>query len=117
MVQKHFKDKELASIRAEKMREATLRKIAANMSREVKAFWGNAQKLFEWRVRQKLEKKRKEALDQHLQFIVDKTEKYSTLLAESLAETASGQVTIGLCKGFCVKQNAYSYRILILFYI
>ena len=82
----------MATIRAEKAREANLRKIAANMAREVKAFWANAQKLFEWRVKQKLERKHKEALDQHLQFIVDKTEKYSTLLAESLAESASGQV-------------------------
>ena len=93
MVQKHFKDKELGVLRAEKAREANLRKIALNMAREVRIFWGNAQKLFEWRVRQKLEKKRKEALDQHLNFIVDKTEKYSTLLAESLAENASGQVS------------------------
>ena len=92
MVQKFFKDKELNALRAEKAREANLRKIALTMSREVKGFWGNAQKLFEWRVKQKLERKRKEALDQHLNFIVDKTEKYSTLLAESLAESASGQV-------------------------
>ena len=93
MVQKHFKDKELSALRAEKAREANLRKIAASMAREVKVFWGNAQKLFEWRVKQKLEKKRKEALDQHLNYIVDKTEKYSTLLAESLAENVSGQVS------------------------
>ena len=92
MVQKHFKYKELSALRAEKAREANLRKIAATMAREVKVFWGNAQKLFEWRVKQKLEKKRKEALDQHLNYIVDKTEKYSTLLAESLAENVSGQV-------------------------
>ena len=92
MVQKYFKDKELGALRAEKAREANLRKIASNIAREVKIFWGNAQKLFEWRVKQKLEKKRKEALDQHLNFIVDKTEKYSTLLAESLAENNSGQV-------------------------
>ena len=85
----------LAVARAEKAKEAHLRKIAANMAREVRLFWANAQKLFEWQVRQQLEKKRKEALDQHLNFIVDKTEKYSTLLAESLAESAnvSGQVS------------------------
>ena len=95
MVQKHFKDRELAVARAEKAKEAHLRKIAANMAREVRLFWANAQKLFEWQVRQQLEKKRKEALDQHLNFIVDKTEKYSTLLSESLAESAnvSGQVS------------------------
>merc|ERR1719320_1186812 len=59
------------------------------MSREVKNFWSNVNKLFEYRVKIQLDAKRKEALDQHLNFIVDKTEKYSTLLAESLAENNS----------------------------
>jgi len=89
MIQKHFKDKELAVMRAEKAKEANLRRIALMMSREVKSFWGNVNKLFEYRVKIKLDAKRKEALDQHLNFIVDKTEKYSTLLAESLAENHS----------------------------
>ena len=61
------------------------------MSREVKTFWGNVNKLFEYRLKIKLDGKKKEALDQHLNFIVDKTEKYSSLLAESLAvETGGG---------------------------
>jgi len=89
MIQKHFKDKELSVMRAEKAKEANLRRIALMMSREVKSFWGNVNKLFEYRVKIKLDAKRKEALDQHLNFIVDKTEKYSTLLAESLAENNS----------------------------
>merc|ERR1712083_405296 len=89
MVQKHFKDKEMAVLRAEKAREANLRRIAGMMSREVKNFWSNVNKLFEYRVKIQLDAKRKEALDQHLNFIVDKTEKYSTLLAESLAENNS----------------------------
>ena len=110
MVQKHFKDKELASLRAEKAREANLRKLASNMAREVRTFWGNAQKLFEWRVKQKLEKKRKEALDQHLNFIVDKTEKYSTLLAESLAENASGQVVFSSIVHQCFVCSAIVFR-------
>jgi len=89
MIQKHFKDKEMSVLRAEKAREANLRRIASTMSREVKNFWSNVNKLFEYRVKIKLDAKRKEALDQHLNFIVDKTEKYSTLLAESLAENNS----------------------------
>ena len=61
------------------------------MSRDVKTFWGNVNKLFEYRLKIKLDGKKKEALDQHLNFIVDKTEKYSSLLAESLAvETGGG---------------------------
>merc|ERR1712096_516873 len=68
---------------------ANLRRTAGMMSREVKNFWSNVNKLFEYRVKIQLDAKRKEALDQHLNFIVDKTEKYSTLLAESLAENNS----------------------------
>ena len=85
MIQKHFKDKELAVARAERTREANLKKIALTMAREVKTFWSNVNKLFEYRLKIKLDSKKKEALDQHLNFIVDKTEKYSSLLAESLA--------------------------------
>jgi len=36
-----------------------------------------------------LEEKRKKALDQHLSFIVDQTEKYSTWLAESMNKTGA----------------------------
>ena len=76
--------------RAERNREANLKKIALTYAREVKTFWGNVNKLFEYRLKIKLDGKKKEALDQHLNFIVDKTEKYSSLLAESLAVEASG---------------------------
>merc|ERR1719341_384393 len=84
-------DRELSVARAERNREANLKKIALTMSREVKTFWGNVNKLFEYRLKIKLDGKKKEALDQHLNFMVDKTEKYSSLLAESLAvETGGG---------------------------
>ena len=86
MVQKHFKDKEMAALRAEKAKEANLRRIASIMAREVKNFWGDVNKLFEYRLKVKLDAKKKEALDQHLNFIMDKTEKYSNLLAESLGD-------------------------------
>ena len=89
MVQKHFKDREMAALRAEKAKEANLRRIASLMAREIKNFWGDVNKLFEYRLKSKLDAKRKEALDQHLNFIVDKTEKYSTLLAESMADNVN----------------------------
>ena len=41
-------------------------------------------------MRLQLEAKRRQALDEHLNFIVDKTEKYSTLLAESLQQESAG---------------------------
>ena len=86
MVQKHFSDKEAALVKAEKAHEANLRRIASFYAKEVGRFWGNVDKLFEFTVRTQIEQKRKQALDQHLNFIVDKTEKFSTMLAESLAD-------------------------------
>lgn len=42
------------------------------------------EKLVEYKQNTRLEEKRKKALDQHLSFIVDQTEKYSQLLAEGM---------------------------------
>lgn len=42
------------------------------------------EKLVEYKQTTRLEEKRKKALDQHLSFIVDQTEKYSSWLAESM---------------------------------
>ena len=86
MVQKHFQDRRSAQTRAEKQDEMARRKVAAFMAREVRQFWGNIQKLFEYRLQSQLEVKRKQALDVHLNMIVDKTEKFSSLLAESLGD-------------------------------
>ena len=81
MVQKHFRDKESALIKAQKAHEQNLRKIAAFGAREVRTFWKNVEKVFEYTVKTQIEAKRKQALDQHLNFIVDKTEKFSSLMA------------------------------------
>ena len=60
-----------------------------SIAKEVRNFWGNVEKLFQYSVRTQIDQKRKQALDQHLNFIVDKTEKFSTMLAESMAEPGS----------------------------
>ncbi|XP_044733035.1 helicase domino isoform X2 [Chrysoperla carnea] len=84
MVQKYFQDKAVAAQKAEKAQELQLRRIAAYMSREVRQFWQNIEKVVEYKQQTRLEEKRKQALDQHLSFIVDQTEKYSQLLAEGM---------------------------------
>lgn len=84
MVQKHFQDKALAAQRAEKAQEQNIRRIAAFCAKEIKNFWNNVEKLVEYKQNSILEEKRKKALDQHLSFIVDQTEKYSQLLAEGM---------------------------------
>jgi E1A-binding protein p400 len=47
--------------------------------------------LVEYKQQTRLEEKRKKALDQHLNFIVGQTEKYSTWLTEGLNKTDGPQ--------------------------
>lgn len=89
MVQKYFQDKALAAQRAEKAHEQNLRRIAAFCAKEIKNFWSNVEKLVEYKQNTRLEEKRKKALDQHLSFIVDQTEKYSQLLAEGMNKSVT----------------------------
>lgn len=84
MVQKYFQDKALAAQKAEKAQELHLKRIAAYVAKEIKVFWSNVEKLVEYKQQTKLEEKRKKALDQHLSFIVDQTERFSQQLAEGM---------------------------------
>nr|XP_045582866.1 helicase domino-like isoform X2 [Procambarus clarkii] len=88
MVQKYFQDKALQAQKAEKEQEMRTRKIAAYIAKEIRTFWGNVEKLVEYKVTTKLDEKKKKALDQQLSFIVDQTEKYSSWLAESMNKPA-----------------------------
>ncbi|XP_058840254.1 helicase domino [Topomyia yanbarensis] len=87
MIQKHFQDKAMAAQRAEKAQELQLKRIAAFVAKEIKIFWGNVEKLVEYKQQTKLDEKRKKALDQQLSFIVDQTEKYSQQLVEGMNKT------------------------------
>ena len=48
--------------------------------------------LVDFKQQTKLKEKRQQALDQHLSFIVDKTEKYSSLVAESMNKSALASI-------------------------
>lgn len=93
MVQKHFQDKAMAAQKAEKAQELQLKRIASFVAKEVKIFWSNVEKLVEFKQHTKLEEKRKKALDQHLSFIVDQTEKFSQQLAEGMNKTKTDENT------------------------
>jgi len=90
MVRTYFQERAQAAVREEREHEQARRRAAAFAAKEIRTFWGNVEKLFEFRLRRQIEKKRKHALDQHLDFLVGKTEKYSSLLAESLATSGLG---------------------------
>ncbi|XP_063620676.1 helicase domino, partial [Cydia splendana] len=83
-VQKYFQDKAAAAQKAEKAQELQLKRIAAFAAKEIRTFWLNVEKLVEWKRSRRVERARKEALDEQLSIIVDRTEQYSRQLAASL---------------------------------
>jgi E1A-binding protein p400 len=89
MVQNYFKEKETAAQKAEKAQEQNLKRIAAFIAKEIKTFWANVEKVVEIKQHTRLEAKRKKALNEKLNFIVDQTEKYSQQVAEGMNKTAS----------------------------
>ncbi|XP_069134718.1 helicase domino-like isoform X2 [Argopecten irradians] len=84
MVSKYFQELEQKEIRAEKEEAQKLKRIAGQIAKQVREFWTNVEKVVQYKQQTRNEEKRKKALDLHLNFIVDQTEKYSTWLTEGL---------------------------------
>lgn len=85
---KYHQDKDAVVLRAEREHKQRLRKIAATMAKEIRAFWTNIEKIVDFKQDTLLDKKRKQALNLQLDFLVEKSEKYSTLLSEGLTATS-----------------------------
>jgi len=94
MVTNYFKELEQKEMRAEKEEAGKLKKIAGQMSKMVKEFWTNIEKVVQYKQTTRLDEKKKKALDMHLNFIVDQTEKYSSWLTAGLK--AEGSTTSSL---------------------
>ncbi|EEC16922.1 E1A-binding protein p400, putative, partial [Ixodes scapularis] len=95
MVLKYHQERDLKAERAEKEELQKLRRIAGQVAKEIKLFWANIEKLVEFKQQTRLEEKRKKALDLHLNFIMDQTEKYSSWLREGMADRLA--LTSALC--------------------
>ncbi|PIA31865.1 hypothetical protein AQUCO_04700010v1 [Aquilegia coerulea] len=78
-----------------KEEEQRLRKVALNISKDVKKFWMKIEKLVLYKHQLELEEKKKKALDKQLDFLLGQTERYSTMLAENLVDMPSP------CKPVC----------------
>lgn len=89
MVQKYFQDIEQKELRAEKEETMKLKRTAAQLAKMVKEFWSNIEKVVQYKQNSRLDEKRKKAMDLHLNFIVDQTEKYSSWLSEGLTGQTS----------------------------
>ncbi|KAJ8043053.1 Helicase domino [Holothuria leucospilota] len=88
----YHRDKQAKEIKAERDEANRLRKIAANIAKEVKQFWINIEKVVQYKQQSRLEEKRKKALDMQLDFIVGQTEKYSSWLTEGLNLSEKGSM-------------------------
>ncbi|KAH7651995.1 DNA helicase protein [Dioscorea alata] len=69
-----------------KEEEQRMRKVAANISKDVKKFWMKIEKLVLYKHQLELEERKKKALDKQLNFLLGQTERYSTMLAENLVD-------------------------------
>ncbi|XP_056171035.1 protein PHOTOPERIOD-INDEPENDENT EARLY FLOWERING 1 isoform X3 [Syzygium oleosum] len=69
-----------------KEEEQKLRKVALNISKDVKKFWMKIEKLVLYKHQLEVDEKRKKALDKQLEFLLGQTERYSTMLAENLTD-------------------------------
>ncbi|CAK7357000.1 unnamed protein product [Dovyalis caffra] len=72
-----------------KEEEQRLRKVALNISKDVKKFWVKIEKLVLYKHQMELDEKKKKALDKQLEFLLGQTERYSTMLAENLVDKPS----------------------------
>uniref|UniRef100_A0A915JA00 HSA domain-containing protein n=1 Tax=Romanomermis culicivorax TaxID=13658 RepID=A0A915JA00_ROMCU len=68
-------------------KEKELKRVASFMAREIRQFWNSVEKVVEYKTENIIEAKKKRALDKHLDFIVNQTEKYSSLISEGLNKT------------------------------
>ncbi|XP_048425634.1 protein PHOTOPERIOD-INDEPENDENT EARLY FLOWERING 1-like isoform X2 [Pyrus x bretschneideri] len=66
--------------------EQRIKKVALNISKDVKKFWLKIEKLVFYKHQMELDKKKRKALDK-LKFLLGQTERYSTMLAENLGDS------------------------------
>ncbi|XP_053368050.1 helicase SRCAP [Clarias gariepinus] len=94
MVMRHHEELRQKEERAKREEHAKLRKIAASIAKEVRAFWSSVEKVVQYKQQSRLEEKRKKALDLQLDFIVGQTERYSDLLSQSLQATPAAPTSV-----------------------
>ncbi|XP_028053256.1 protein PHOTOPERIOD-INDEPENDENT EARLY FLOWERING 1 isoform X1 [Camellia sinensis] len=80
-----------------KEEEQRLRKVAVNISKDVKKFWMKIEKLVLYKHQAELDEKKKKALDKQLEFLLGQTERYSTMLAENLVSSPMSSKAVHSC--------------------
>lgn len=91
MINKYWQDKEQKKEKEKRDEITRKKKIASTMAKDVRSFWESAEKLVSFKQQTRLEKKRKQALDMHLNFIVGQTEQYTEWLTEGLKSNTNSE--------------------------
>jgi E1A-binding protein p400 len=77
-------------VRAQEEEKAN-KKRAAWIAKEVAGFWSKAQRVVLYKVRTKVEAKKKEVMDRQLDVLLGQTQRYSAILAHRLADEQPGE--------------------------
>ena len=85
-VMKYHQMLETREQRKRKEEENQIRKVASGIAREVKRFWQKIEKVVMFKHQTKLDEKKKEVLDKHLDFLVGQTERYFEMIANDLKQ-------------------------------
>jgi len=75
--------------------QASLRRIASFCAREVRMFWGKAERLVRIQAQGQLDARRQSAMDKHLQFVMAQTERYCALVAGKMGGGAGAGAAAG----------------------
>ncbi|KAH3766640.1 swr1 complex snf2 family dna-dependent atpase [Pelomyxa schiedti] len=89
LMEKHVKNEKSKVVRAEKEQEQQLKKVASKMARMVKIFWGEMEKVVMYKHKARINERKSEAMNKHLDFVVGQTERLSQLLAQDLTHVES----------------------------
>lgn len=85
-VLRYHQIQETRELRKIKEEEQHIRKVASGIAREVKKFWQKIEKVVNFKQQAKLDEKKKEVMDKHLDFLVGQTEKYFEMIANNLKQ-------------------------------
>lgn len=94
MVQKYHQEKQFKIDRAKREHLQHIKKLAASQAKEIRAFWASVEKVVDYRQEAKLKKTRQQALDLHLNYILDHTGKLTHEIQKSMVGDTSLRTSI-----------------------
>jgi HSA len=82
----YFRNSEARAARKEREELANTRKTAVKLAREVRQFWGKLNRIVAFKQKLEADQLRRKAKEKHLVFLVQQTERYTTMMASHMHE-------------------------------